>query len=137
MSTFQKNSEQIIDIIDKLAKEVEKEKMKTIGARNLLRTTAKQREAQKQQIQVYIYICIPTKKWFFIKVDTNFIKDIENLNIYYFLLNEKVYFNWILYTLGLLDKLFKKCDFLEQIYVQIVQKFKTQKILIVKIFLQP
>lgn len=55
-TTFQKNAEQIITVIDKLAKEVEREKMKTIGAKNLLRTTAKQREAQKQQIQVRFYI---------------------------------------------------------------------------------
>jgi hypothetical protein len=31
---------------------VEKEKMKTIGARNLLRSITKEREAEKQQMQV-------------------------------------------------------------------------------------
>jgi hypothetical protein len=37
---------------DLLAKEVEKEKMKAIGARNLLKSVAKQREAEQQQLQV-------------------------------------------------------------------------------------
>ena len=37
--------------MEDLGKEVEKEKMRTIGARNLLRSVAKQRESQKQQIQ--------------------------------------------------------------------------------------
>lgn len=39
-------------MIDSLAKEVEKEKMKAIGARNLLKSVAKQREAERQQLQV-------------------------------------------------------------------------------------
>jgi intraflagellar transport protein 20 len=37
---------------ESLAKEVEKEKMKAIGARNLLKSVAKQREAERQQLQV-------------------------------------------------------------------------------------
>lgn len=52
ITEFEKNSDNFIKILDSLAKEVEKEKMKTIGARNLLRSVAKQREAQKQQMQV-------------------------------------------------------------------------------------
>jgi hypothetical protein len=39
-------------MVDSLAKEVEKEKMKAIGARNLLKSVAKQREAERQQLQV-------------------------------------------------------------------------------------
>jgi len=38
--------------LDNLAKEVEKEKIKTIGARNLLHSAERQREAQQQQMQV-------------------------------------------------------------------------------------
>lgn len=52
MTEFQMNSDEFIQIIDQLANEVEKEKMKTIGTRNLLRSVAKERDAQKQQIQV-------------------------------------------------------------------------------------
>lgn len=52
ITDFEKNSDEFIRILDSLAKEVEREKMRTIGARNLLRSVAKQREAQKQQMQV-------------------------------------------------------------------------------------
>lgn len=51
---FQTNSDEFIQLIDQLANEVEKEKMKTIGTRNLLRSVAKERDAQKQQIQAQI-----------------------------------------------------------------------------------
>ncbi|KYN41124.1 Intraflagellar transport protein 20 like protein [Trachymyrmex septentrionalis] len=54
ITEFEKNSDEFIRILDSLAKEVEKEKMKTIGARNLLRSVAKQREAQKQQTEALI-----------------------------------------------------------------------------------
>ena len=40
-----------ISMVDGLAKEVEREKMKAIGARNLLKSIAREREAQKQQLQ--------------------------------------------------------------------------------------
>lgn len=53
ITDFEKNSNEFIRILDSLAKEVEREKMRTIGARNLLRSVAKQREAQKQQMQVF------------------------------------------------------------------------------------
>ncbi|CAD6236897.1 GSCOCG00008285001-RA-CDS [Cotesia congregata] len=43
-----------INLLDKLATEVEKEKMRTIGARNLLSSVEKQREVQKQKIQAMI-----------------------------------------------------------------------------------
>ncbi|XP_076653966.1 intraflagellar transport 20 [Halictus rubicundus] len=51
---FQANSDEFIQIIEQLANEVEKEKMKTIGTRNVLRSMAKERNAQKQQIQAQI-----------------------------------------------------------------------------------
>lgn len=53
ITEFEKNSDEFIKILDNMATEVEKEKMKTIGARNLLRSVSKQREAQKQQMQVF------------------------------------------------------------------------------------
>ena len=43
-----------IEMVDGLAKQVEQEKMKAIGARNLLKSIAKEREAQKQQLQALI-----------------------------------------------------------------------------------
>ncbi|XP_062873122.1 intraflagellar transport protein 20 homolog [Trichomycterus rosablanca] len=51
---FQKIVGGLIDMVDELAKEAEKEKMKAIGARNLLKSVAKQREAQQQQLQALI-----------------------------------------------------------------------------------
>ncbi|XP_076674820.1 intraflagellar transport 20 [Andrena cerasifolii] len=54
ITEFQANADEFIQIIDRLANEVEKEKMKTIGTRNLLRSVAKERDAQKQQIQAQI-----------------------------------------------------------------------------------
>uniref|UniRef100_A0A0B6XZ69 Uncharacterized protein n=2 Tax=Arion vulgaris TaxID=1028688 RepID=A0A0B6XZ69_9EUPU len=41
-------------MVDSVAGEVEKEKMKAIGARNLLKSIAKQREGQQQQLQALI-----------------------------------------------------------------------------------
>lgn len=52
ITEFQSNCNEFIELINQLANEVEKEKMKTIGTRNLLRSVAKERDAQKQQIQV-------------------------------------------------------------------------------------
>ncbi|XP_067866648.1 intraflagellar transport protein 20 homolog [Heterodontus francisci] len=51
---FQKIVGGLIEIVDQLAKEAESEKMKAIGARNLLKSVAKQREAQQQQLQALI-----------------------------------------------------------------------------------
>ena len=39
---------------DGLAQQVEREKMKAIGGRNLLKSIAKERESQKQQLQALI-----------------------------------------------------------------------------------
>lgn len=44
--------EEYIDILD--MKEVEREKMKAIGSRNLLKSYAKQREAQQEQLRALI-----------------------------------------------------------------------------------
>ncbi|PVD31430.1 hypothetical protein C0Q70_06842 [Pomacea canaliculata] len=51
---FQKIVGTFIEMVDAVAKEVEKEKMKAIGARNLLKSIAKQREAQQLQLQALI-----------------------------------------------------------------------------------
>ncbi|CAG06492.1 unnamed protein product, partial [Tetraodon nigroviridis] len=54
ISQYQKIVEGLIEVKDEMTKEVETEKMKAIGARNLLKTVAKQREAQQQQLQTLI-----------------------------------------------------------------------------------
>ncbi|GAB5580750.1 intraflagellar transport protein 20 homolog [Prionailurus iriomotensis] len=51
---FQKIVGGLIELVDQLAKEAENEKMKAIGARNLLKSIAKQREAQQQQLRALI-----------------------------------------------------------------------------------
>ncbi|XP_075891991.1 intraflagellar transport protein 20 homolog isoform X2 [Nelusetta ayraudi] len=51
---FQKIVGGLMALMDELSKEVETEKMKAIGARNLLKSVAKQREAQQQQLQALI-----------------------------------------------------------------------------------
>ncbi|XP_023557856.1 intraflagellar transport protein 20 homolog [Octodon degus] len=51
---FQKIVGGLIELVDQLAKEAENEKMKAIGAQNLLKCIAKQREAQQQQLQALI-----------------------------------------------------------------------------------
>lgn len=51
---FQKIVGTFIEVVDNVSKEVEKEKMKAIGSRNLLKSIAKQREAQQQQLQALI-----------------------------------------------------------------------------------
>ncbi|VDI31216.1 intraflagellar transport protein 20 homolog B-like [Mytilus galloprovincialis] len=51
---FQKIVGTFIEVVDNVSKEVEKEKMKAIGSRNLLKSIAKQREAQQQQLHALI-----------------------------------------------------------------------------------
>lgn len=58
IAQFQTIVDGFISMINSLAQEVEKEKLKAIGAHNLAKSMAKQREAQHQQLQV---ICT-TKK---------------------------------------------------------------------------
>ena len=41
-------------MVDGLAQEVEREKMKAIGARNLLKSIARERESQKQQLHALL-----------------------------------------------------------------------------------
>ncbi|GLH00173.1 hypothetical protein R5R35_005956 [Gryllus longicercus] len=55
ISEFQKIADGFILMVDTLGKEVEKEKMKAIGARNLLKSVSKQREAEQQQLQALIF----------------------------------------------------------------------------------
>ena len=50
ISDFQNIVGSFIEMVDTLAKEVEKEKMKAIGSRNVLKSVAKQRETQQQQL---------------------------------------------------------------------------------------
>lgn len=64
ITEFKKNSERFINLLDKLATEVEKEKMRTIGARNLLSSVEKQRDVQKQKIQVYFFKSIVYSQFF-------------------------------------------------------------------------
>uniref|UniRef100_A0A3B4A158 Intraflagellar transport 20 homolog n=2 Tax=Periophthalmus magnuspinnatus TaxID=409849 RepID=A0A3B4A158_9GOBI len=54
IAQFQKMVGGLIDLVGELAKETETEKLKAIGARNLLKSVAKQREAQQQQLQALI-----------------------------------------------------------------------------------
>lgn len=54
ISELQKLVENFTHSTSDLAKDVEKEKMKAIGSRNLLKSIAKQRETQKQQLLVLI-----------------------------------------------------------------------------------
>ncbi|KAJ8257098.1 hypothetical protein COCON_G00192500 [Conger conger] len=51
---FQRIVGDLIELVDALAKEAELEKMKAIGARNLLKSVAKQRESQQQQLHALI-----------------------------------------------------------------------------------
>ncbi|XP_054618738.1 intraflagellar transport protein 20 homolog [Dunckerocampus dactyliophorus] len=51
---FQNKVGGLIQLVDELAKETETEKFKVIGARNLLKLVAKQREALQQQLQALI-----------------------------------------------------------------------------------
>ncbi|XP_041348849.1 intraflagellar transport protein 20 homolog [Gigantopelta aegis] len=51
---FQKIVGTFIEVVDTVATKVEKEKLKAIGARNLLKSIAKQREAQQQQLVALI-----------------------------------------------------------------------------------
>lgn len=54
ISDFQNIVGSFIEMVDTLAKEVEKEKMKAIGSRNVLKSVAKQRETQQQQLHALI-----------------------------------------------------------------------------------
>lgn len=44
-------------MVEKLSKEVEKEKMKAIGAHNILQSMEKEKQTSQQQLQVLIVFC--------------------------------------------------------------------------------
>ena len=52
ISDFQRIADSFLAMVDSLSEEVESAKLKAIGTRNLLKSMAKQREAQQQQLQV-------------------------------------------------------------------------------------
>ncbi|XP_049792768.1 intraflagellar transport protein 20 homolog isoform X1 [Schistocerca nitens] len=54
ITEFQKLVDGFISVMESLAKEVEREKMKAIGIRNMLKSVAKQRESEQQQLQALI-----------------------------------------------------------------------------------
>ncbi|KAK9512846.1 hypothetical protein O3M35_001173 [Rhynocoris fuscipes] len=54
IEAFKNISNGFIKLIDSLANEVNREKMKAIGARNLVKSMAKQRDAQEQQLQALL-----------------------------------------------------------------------------------
>ncbi|NWH77855.1 IFT20 protein, partial [Piaya cayana] len=54
IAEFHKIVGSLVELVDQLAKATENEKMKAIGARNLLKSIAKQREAQEQQLKALI-----------------------------------------------------------------------------------
>ncbi|XP_015277421.1 PREDICTED: intraflagellar transport protein 20 homolog [Gekko japonicus] len=54
IAEFKKTVGSFIELVDQQAKAAENEKIKAIGARNLLKSITKQREAQQQQLQALI-----------------------------------------------------------------------------------
>uniref|UniRef100_T1J9Z6 Intraflagellar transport protein 20 homolog n=1 Tax=Strigamia maritima TaxID=126957 RepID=T1J9Z6_STRMM len=54
ISEFQKKSDKFIEIVDQLGEKVDKEKMKGLGSRNLLKSMSKQKEANQQQLVALI-----------------------------------------------------------------------------------
>ena len=54
MRHLQKIADSFIVIFDTVSKEVEQEKMKAVGARNLLKSYAKQREQEQEQLRALI-----------------------------------------------------------------------------------
>lgn len=49
---FHERADHFIQVADTLSEAVEKEKMQAIGARNLIKSMSKQREAKEQQLMV-------------------------------------------------------------------------------------
>ncbi|RWS12223.1 hypothetical protein B4U79_06737 [Dinothrombium tinctorium] len=54
ISNFKNIVDNFITVVDKLANDVEKSKIKALGSRNLLKSVSKQREAEKQQLMALI-----------------------------------------------------------------------------------
>lgn len=55
MDEFQKIANRFIQMMEQLGKEVENQKIKAIGARNILQSMEKQKEHSQQQLQVTKY----------------------------------------------------------------------------------
>lgn len=55
LQEFRKIIDEFIGIAEKIVSEVEQEKSHAIAAQNLLKSMAKQREAEKQEIQVICF----------------------------------------------------------------------------------
>ncbi|KAE8747664.1 hypothetical protein FOCC_FOCC005643 [Frankliniella occidentalis] len=55
ISDFQKTADNFLVMANSLSVEVEAAKLKAIGTRNLLKSMAKKREAQQQQLQALIF----------------------------------------------------------------------------------
>jgi intraflagellar transport protein 20 len=53
---FQRITDGLVTVVNKLQKQVEKEKMAAIGARNLVKSVTKQKEGQHQQLQVSLIL---------------------------------------------------------------------------------
>lgn len=56
MGDFRQIAEEFIKIASNYAEIVDQQKMKTIGAQNLLKTFAKERELKQQRLQVIILV---------------------------------------------------------------------------------
>ena len=54
LETFRKMTDNIIDLTDKVAKQVDQEKVTAIGTRNQLKSVAKAREQEQQRLQALI-----------------------------------------------------------------------------------
>jgi len=54
ITSFKTIADGFIKLIDSLAQEVDKEKIKAIGARNLVKSIAKEREAHQQKLQALL-----------------------------------------------------------------------------------
>ncbi|XP_044261122.1 intraflagellar transport protein 20 homolog [Tribolium madens] len=54
LDEFQKIANKFIEMVDQLGREVENQKIKAIGARNILQSMEKQKETNQQQLQALI-----------------------------------------------------------------------------------
>lgn len=51
---FEKTVDGFVTIVDTLSKQVEQEKIKAVGSRNLLKSLTKQKEVEEQKLQALI-----------------------------------------------------------------------------------
>ena len=66
MDEFQKIASRFIQMIEVLGKEVESQKIKAIGARNILQSMEKQKENNQQQLQVKYKLSHTRGTFFFV-----------------------------------------------------------------------